>query len=105
MKTFAEKAILARFGEERQVTGISLDELLAPERKLDEGSNLWVVFNRVQEKLTHGSFTHINAKGKLRKARGIKNFQQDMELNEKLWELAEEYVVAFFLVMSFEFIF
>jgi hypothetical protein len=94
MKTFAEKAILARFGEERQVTGISLDELLAPERKLDEGSNLWVVFNRVQEKLTHGSFTHINAKGKLRKARGIKNFQQDMELNEKLWELAEEYVVA-----------
>jgi len=94
MKMFAEKAILARFGEEKQVTGINLDELLAAERTLDEGNNLWVVFNRVQEKLTHGSFMHVNGKGKLRKARGIKNFQQDMELNEKLWELAEEYVLA-----------
>lgn len=94
MKSFAEKAILARFGEEKQVTGINLDELLTAERTLDQGNNLWVVFNRVQEKLTHGSFMHVNAKGKIRKARGIKNFQQDMELNEKLWELAEEYVLA-----------
>jgi hypothetical protein len=93
MKSFAQKAINARFGEETLVTGINLDELLKPERQLDMGDNLWVVFNRVQEKLTQGSFMHVNAKGKLRKARTIKNFQQDIAMNEKLWELAEEYAV------------
>jgi hypothetical protein len=29
---------------------------------------------------------------KIRKARAIKNFSQDLKINEALWELAEEYV-------------
>ena len=28
----------------------------------------------------------------MRKARKIKNFQQDMKVNQQLWELAEEFV-------------
>jgi hypothetical protein len=67
--------------------------LLTPERKEDEGDNLWVVLNRVQEKLTQGGFGYLNAKGKLRKTRAVKNFTMDTEMNMKLWEIAEEYLV------------
>ena len=77
MKTFAQQAIDARFGGAK-VTGIELEELLAVERNEDNGNTLWKVFNRVQEKIVGGSFTYVNEEGKLRKARPIKNFQQNI---------------------------
>jgi hypothetical protein len=49
--------------------------------------------NRVQEKLTSGGFSYLGVKGKPRKARAVKNFTQDVEMNSKLWELAEAYLV------------
>jgi hypothetical protein len=93
MKAFAQQAIDARFGGAK-VTGIELEELLAVERNEDNGNTLWKVFNRVQEKIVGGSFTYVNEEGKLRKARPIKNFQQDMALNGQLWEIAEQFVAA-----------
>jgi hypothetical protein len=48
---------------------------------------LWAVFNRVQEKVVNGMF-----KTGTRKARVIKNFQQDIKINEQLFELAESYL-------------
>ena len=93
MKAFAQQAVDARFGG-AQVTGIELEALLAIERNEDDGNTLWKVFNRVQEKLVGGSFTYVNEEGKLRKARPIKNFQQDMALNGQLWEIAEQFVAA-----------
>jgi hypothetical protein len=47
----------------------------------------------IQEKLTHGLFNYKFGT-KTRKARKIKNFKQDMVLNEKLYDLALEYVPA-----------
>lgn len=85
---FAERAAQVRFGEGVKV---DLNELLVPERKADEGNNLWVVFNRVQEKLITGGCSY-KLGAKTRKARAIKNFSQDLKVNEALWELAEEYV-------------
>lgn len=85
---FAGKAALIRFGNNVKV---DLDELLVPERKADEGSNLWVVFNRVQEKLIGGDCSYTIG-SKVRKARAIKNFSMDLKVNEALWSLAEEYV-------------
>ena len=93
MNEFAKQAIDARFGG-AQVTGIELSELLKAERDEDDGNTLWKVFNRVQEKIVGGSFTYVNEEGKLRKARPIKNFQQDMALNGQLWEIAEQFVAA-----------
>jgi heme-binding NEAT domain protein len=48
------------------------------------------VFNVVQEKVLEGDFNYV-AGNRSRKARKIKNFNQDMELNSRLYELATTY--------------
>jgi hypothetical protein len=85
---FAGKAAMIRFGEN---VSVDLDELLQIERNEDAGNNLWTVFNRVQEKLITGGCSYRSG-AKMRKARAVKNFSQDLKINEALWELAEEYV-------------
>ena len=85
---FAKKAAAVRFGEHVKV---DLNALIVAERKADEGNNLWAVFNRVQEKLISGDVGYMNGT-KLRKARAVKNFNQDLKINEALWSLAEEFV-------------
>ena len=70
---------------------IDLNELIAVERTEDSGNSLWTVFNRVQEKLITGGCSYKMG-AKMRKARAVKNFSQDLKINEALWELAEEYI-------------
>ena len=88
---FAKKAVAIRFGAE-QLQNITIDynKLIEPTRPEDKGTDLWSVFNVVQEKLVHGMFEYTSG-AKLRKARKIKNFKQDLDLNAKLYELAIEY--------------
>ena len=88
---FAQKALAIRFGEE-EMKRITVDYKVftAPTRKEDEGNDLWSVFNRIQEKVTEGDFNY-SAATKTRKARRIKNFNQDLILNTKLYQLASEY--------------
>ena len=85
---FALEALGLRFDTEGKIFDVS--EFLTPTRKEDEGSDLWSVFNIVQEKLVNGMFTYGNS-GKTRKARKIKNFQQDITLNGDLYKLALQY--------------
>jgi len=90
---FAKKALEVRFGEEQaQNITIDLRELITPTRPEDSGNDLWSIFNVVQEKLVHGMFNYQTG-AKMRKARKIKNFRQDIDLNAKLYELANEYAV------------
>ena len=74
-----------------QVYKIDLDEFLKPVRKEDAGDDLWSVFNLVQEKVVEGDFEYISGV-KMRKARKIKNFKQDLDVNQKLFEVAKEFV-------------
>jgi len=91
IEEFAKKAAAIRFGAEQlQNIQIDYDKLIEPTRPEDQGNDLWSVFNVVQEKLVHGMFEYT-AGNKLRKARKIKNFKQDLDLNAKLYELAVEY--------------
>jgi hypothetical protein len=89
---FATKALNARFTDD-ELKRISIDalELLKPVREEDKGSDLWAIFNIVQEKIIEGDFEY-RVGGKVRKAREIKNFRQDIKVNEKLFDLALEYV-------------
>jgi hypothetical protein len=91
VEDFAEKASKLRFSDSKSETYVDINGLLVIERKEDEGNNLWSVFNRVQEKLINGTFNYGR---KNRKARSIKNFNQDIKINKELWELANDYVLA-----------
>jgi len=90
-RSFAYKAIQARFGEERLVDDYEINQVLTSTRAEDDGSSIWVTLNRVQERLVRGGFTMIGADKKERRVRKIVNIQADVALNEKLFELAEEY--------------
>jgi hypothetical protein len=82
MQDFATKAATLRTKQR-----VNVIDLLNADRAQDQGNDLWVVFNRVQEKLLGGSY-----RAGQRKARSVKNFQKDIELNEQLFELAGSYL-------------
>ena len=88
MQKFALEALGLRFDTENKT--FNVDEFLTPTRKEDKGNDLWSVFNLVQEKLVNGMFDYHSA-SKTRKARRIKNFQQDVALNADLYKLALQY--------------
>jgi len=89
---FARKAVQVRFGEEQaQNIAIDYNALTTATRPEDRGTDLWSVFNVIQEKITQGMFKYQSG-AKVRKARKIKNFKQDLDLNAKLYELAAEFV-------------
>ena len=92
MLDFAKRALNSRFTDsELEHITIDLNDLLTPSREEDKGNDMWSVFNTVQEKLTHGLFNYAYG-SKNRKACKIKNFNKDMELNNKLYQLANEFV-------------
>ena len=82
MNDFATKAAALRTKKT-----VNIMDVLSATRTEDQGNDLWVVFNRVQEKILGGSYTSGG-----RKARSVKNFQKDIQLNEQLFELAEAYL-------------
>jgi hypothetical protein len=88
---FALASIGIRF--ENGTSVVKPEEILKPKRSEDEGSDLWSVLNTIQERLIQGEFTMSNpTTNKTRKARSIKNFKKDIELNEKLFNLAYQYI-------------
>ena len=92
MESLAKKSLTTRFTKEQlKVVNINLKELLNPVRDEDKGDDLWSVFNVIQEKIIDGDFTYISG-DRARKARQVKNFKQDMDINKKLFAIASELV-------------
>jgi hypothetical protein len=91
---FAKDMLAVRFPEDelRRIT-IDMDEFITPVRPEDKGDDLWSVFNVIQEKIIEGDFEYTVGT-KHRKARQIKNFKQDMDLNSKMFDIALDYVTA-----------
>jgi hypothetical protein len=93
---FAKKAIETRFdkvNENQDIVkdyGLNIEDILKPTREEDEGDDLWNVFNVLQEKVIDGDFEYISGV-KLRKARRIKNFKQDLKINQELYEIASQF--------------
>ena len=91
---FATKALATRFREdELENIKVDLDKLLEPTRPEDKGRDLWSVFNVIQEKIIEGDFQYMSGT-KIRKARKVKNFKQDIEINQKLFAVAAGFVAA-----------
>ena len=76
-----------KFGNE------AVKDVLQSQRLEDNGFGLWEVFNRVQENIVNGNFQYMSSKGKIRNARPIKNFKQDMNINSKMFDTALTYTL------------
>ena len=92
MLAYAAAAIEARFDtDEKPVTP---EQVLRIRRTADTSSDLWTVFNRVQENVIKGGLygTSKDAHGRTqhRKTREVKGIDQNDTLNRALWRLATE---------------
>ena len=58
----------------------------AARRSQDQSNNMWTVFNRAQESLIRGG---VRVGPNNRKARAVGSINTSLEINTKLWELAE----------------
>lgn len=72
MKKLAIEAASLRYDD---LSLINIDDLFAVNRVEDESNDLWTVFNRIQENLTHD----------------ITNMKEDIKLNQQLFSLAENF--------------
>lgn len=84
---FATESLALRMNSDRKPEQYELLGLLEPKRDSDKGESLWKKFNVVQENLIKGGF-ELND----RVARAITNPITDIEMNKKLWSIAESYV-------------
>ena len=78
----SEKATKFNYDDE------TIEDILDPKRKEDEGDDLWRVFNVIQEKITQGEFHAALRGAKVRKVRKIKSFEKDLKVNKELFKLA-----------------
>jgi hypothetical protein len=91
IEEFVSKALDIRFTPEKAKNiVIDTNELLTPVRNEDMGKDIWSIFNVIQEKLVTGNLNYFNGI-KSRKVRPIKNFNQDLQFNSELFELALAY--------------
>jgi hypothetical protein len=87
---FAKLVADSHWGEEKM---IDINQMLAIRRVEDSGSDLWSVFNRVQENLLNGGILTVTPKdnGKVRRSRSraIRSIDQNLVVNKMLWSLTE----------------
>jgi len=86
---FVRESAKIRFNSEKTLNDLEILGLLTPNRKDDEGDDMWKVFNVIQEKLIRGGVRVTNNRGKITKMKSIENIISQNNINTKLWELAE----------------
>lgn len=91
---FAEKALKVRQNNpELKVDKETLEDILTPKRKEDEGSDLWSVYNVIQEKMTQGGFSMKKDEAKkARTIRKVTSFVRESNISRKIDEIARNYV-------------
>ena len=72
MRKLAREAASLRYSN---LDDINIDDIFAVNRVEDESNDLWTVFNRIQENLTHD----------------VKNMNEDIRLNQQLFSLVENF--------------
>ena len=89
----AEGALALRYPDPLQA-GMQPAQLLTCRRADDLRSDLWSVFNRIQENLLQGGLTRRAPSGRLVRSRRITSIREDVRLNDRLWDLAEGLLTA-----------
>lgn len=87
-QALAKAALTYRFGEEHQP--VTEAQVLSARRWQDESSDLWTIFNRLQENLSKGGLAGRTVQGKRSRTRAVNGIDGDLRLNRALWVMAEE---------------
>jgi hypothetical protein len=88
-EVFAQAALTLKYDDPDKPAPITESQILRPRRTDEDQSNLWNVFNRVQENLVKGGLPGRSAKGNRQRTRPVQGIDQNMRLNRALWLLAE----------------
>lgn len=96
---FASKAYLIRFGEDSSKNEVELNAriLLSSYRRVDDQTDLFTVYNRVQEKLIQGFrgrfvWNSESSQFDTTTAKKVSSVKELMRINVALFDLAKEYV-------------
>jgi hypothetical protein len=91
-RAFATAAMALRFGERNEDAPmpVTVEQVTAPRRAEDVGSDLWRGFQRIQESLVRGGLSGRSARGQRLTTRPVQNIDRGVSLNRALWVLAEE---------------
>lgn len=78
-------------------TGVALArdlDLTECRREGDNSSSLWTIFNRTQEALIKGGATYRSPGGRILRTRPLMAVKKNLEVNQKLWDIAAEFLPA-----------
>ena len=90
---FAERALAIRFPDPAQ-SGLVPAQLLTCRRVEDVGNDLWTCLNKVQENLLRGGLSRLTPSGRRTRTRRITSISEDVRINGRVWDLAEEVLAA-----------
>ena len=88
-EVFARSALTLKYDDSGKALPITENQVLRPRRFDDNASDLWSIFNRVQENLVKGGLTGRTANGRQRQTRPVQGIDQNLRLNRALWLLAD----------------
>jgi len=86
---FAHSALALKYDDPSKPQPITEDQVLAPRRFEDRRTDLWSIFNRIQENLVKGGLSGRTANGRHQRTRPVQGIDQNVRLNRALWLLAE----------------
>ena len=89
---FARAALALRYPDAtpERPAPVTDTQLVASRRQQDTPSDLWTVFNRVQENVARGGLPGRSAQGRRMTTRAVQSIDASVQLNRALWVLAEE---------------
>lgn len=88
---FANAAIDLRWDrdEESKQAPVEPSSLLVTRRLADTKTDLWTVFNRVQENIIKGGVRATTSTGRRTRTRAVQGVNENVKLNKALWTLAD----------------
>lgn len=77
----------------------TVKDVMQAKRMEDTTWDAWTVFNKIQENVLRGnafvrSISKVHPEGTMRKARCINSIKAHVDVNRKLWDIADEIVMA-----------
>jgi hypothetical protein len=71
--------------KEDRITDNTIKDIMTPRRLMDDQPDVWSIYNRLQEGLIRGG---VRVGPENRKARAIGSIQQNLRINQDLWDMA-----------------